>query len=51
MLYQNILSESAPYRLFVTGMGAEVGLHEPKTFCRVFREVEGISPGEYRKKR
>lgn len=35
----------------IAAVGAEVGLHEPKTFCRVFRELEGISPGEYRKKR
>ena len=30
-------------------IGAEVGLPEPKTFSRVFREVEGMTPGEYRR--
>lgn len=29
-------------------IGAEVGLPEPKTFSRVFREVEGMTPGAYR---
>lgn len=32
----------------IATIGAEVGLPEPKTFCRVFREVEGVTPGAYR---
>ena len=30
-------------------VGPEVGIGEPGYFCRVFKKVEGISPGEYRR--
>ena len=33
----------------IAAIGAEVGLPEPKTFSRVFREVEGMTPGDYRR--
>lgn len=29
--------------------GAEVGIHDANYFSRVFRKVEGVTPGEYRK--
>lgn len=32
----------------IAAIGAEVGLPEPKTFSRVFREIEGMTPGAYR---
>ena len=32
----------------IAAIGAEVGLPEPKTFSRVFREIEGVTPGAYR---
>ena len=32
----------------IATVAAEVGIPEPKTFSRVFREIEGISPSEYR---
>lgn len=34
----------------ISAIAAEVGLPEPKTFSRVFRETEGCSPHEYRRK-
>lgn len=33
----------------IASVGAEVGLPEAKTFCRVFREIEGVTPGAYRR--
>lgn len=33
----------------ISAIAAEVGLPEPKTFARVFREVAGCTPREYRK--
>ncbi len=33
----------------ISAIAAEVGLPEPKTFSRVFREIEGCTPHEYRK--
>ena len=33
----------------IADVGVEVGIPEPKTFSRVFRSIEGITPGEYRK--
>lgn len=35
--------------LTVEAVGQEVGIKEPGYFCRVFKKVEGISPGEYRR--
>ena len=35
--------------LTVEAVGREVGIGEPGYFCRVFKKVEGISPGEYRR--
>lgn len=37
--------------LSIAAVGAEVGIPEAKTFSRVFREVEGMTPGEYRRQR
>ena len=34
----------------IATVGAEVGIPEAKTFSRVFREVEGITPGAYKKR-
>lgn len=34
----------------IAAVGAEVGLPEAKTFSRVFREVEGMTPGEYKRR-
>lgn len=42
----DILSTTA---LPIAVVGAEVGLSEPKTFSRVFREIMGCSPHEYRR--
>lgn len=33
----------------VSEISAEVGFSEPKAFCRVFKEVCGVSPGQYKK--
>lgn len=33
----------------IAAVGTEVGIPEAKTFSRVFREVEGCTPGEYRR--
>lgn len=33
----------------VTEISQEVGFSEPKTFCRVFREIKGITPLKYKK--
>ena len=33
----------------VTEISQEVGFSEPKTFCRVFKEIKGISPLKYKK--
>ena len=35
--------------LSIADIGAEVGIPEPKTFLRVFRSLEGMTPGQYRK--
>ena len=35
----------------VTEISAEVGFSEPKAFCRVFKSIYGISPGQYRRMR
>lgn len=35
--------------LSVSEISEEVGFDEAKTFCRVFKEKEGISPGAYRR--
>ena len=35
--------------LTAEAVGQEVGIGEPGYFCRVFKKVEGISPGEYRR--
>ena len=43
----NLLSET---NLPIAEIAQQVGLCEPKTFCRVFRSVMGITPGTYRKK-
>ena len=43
-----LLTESA---LSVAEIAAEVGFAEAKTFCRVFKAQEGMSPGSYRKQR
>lgn len=32
----------------ITAIAAEVGFTESKTFCRVFREIYGTTPGKYR---
>ena len=32
----------------ISEIGAQVGLSEPKTFCRIFKAVMGVSPGTYR---
>ena len=34
----------------IAAVGAEVGLPEAKTFSRVFRELEGMTPGDYRRR-
>ena len=34
--------------LSVSAVAAEVGFTESKTFCRVFKEIYGMTPGEYR---
>ena len=36
--------------LSVAEIAAEVGFSEAKTFCRVFKETEGVTPGAYRRK-
>ncbi|MDO4339401.1 MAG: AraC family transcriptional regulator [Eubacteriales bacterium] len=36
--------------LTIEEIGREVGVHEPGYFNRVFKKVEGITPGEYRKR-
>ncbi len=33
----------------VTGVSQEVGFSEAKTFCRVFKQIKGVTPLEYRK--
>lgn len=33
----------------ISEIGAQVGLNEPKTFCRVFKALVDKTPGEYRK--
>ena len=33
----------------VSDISSEVGFSEPKAFCRVFKSVYGITPGQYRK--
>jgi AraC-like DNA-binding protein/mannose-6-phosphate isomerase-like protein (cupin superfamily) len=33
----------------VSAIAVEVGFNETKAFCRVFKDIYGISPGEYRK--
>jgi len=33
----------------ISDIAAEVGFHETKTYCRVFKEITGLTPGEYRK--
>ena len=35
----------------IAGIAAEVGFAETKTFCRVFKHIEGKTPGEYRRAR
>lgn len=34
----------------VADISEEVGFSEPKAFCRVFKDVYGMTPGQYRKK-
>ena len=36
--------------LSVEQIGRECGIEEPAYFARVFKKVEGIAPGEYRKR-
>ena len=36
--------------LSVAQISLEVGFSEPKAFCRVFKSIYGISPGQYRKR-
>lgn len=43
----NLLSET---NLPISEIAQKVGLCEPKTFCRVFKSIVGITPGAYRKK-
>lgn len=33
----------------VSDISAEVGFSEPKAFCRVFKSIYGVTPGQYRK--
>lgn len=33
----------------IAEISEEVGFNEPKAFCRVFKSIYGISPGQYRK--
>lgn len=33
----------------ISDIATEVGFRETKTFCRVFKEITGLTPGEYRK--
>jgi len=33
----------------ISDIAAEVGFQETKTYCRVFKEITGFTPGEYRK--
>ena len=35
--------------LTIEQIGRECGIEEPAYFARVFKKVEGIAPGEYRK--
>lgn len=42
----DLLSET---NMQISEIGAQVGLNEPKTFCRIFRKTVGKTPGEYRK--
>ena len=35
--------------LTVEAVGREVGIPEPGYFSRVFKKVEGVAPGEYRR--
>ena len=35
----------------VTDIAAEVGFNETKAFCRVFKAVYGVTPGEYRRQK
>ena len=35
--------------LTVEAIGREVGIPEPGYFSRVFKKVEGVAPGEYRR--
>ena len=37
--------------LSIADIAIEVGFGEAKTFCRVFKSLYGVSPGEYRRKR
>lgn len=41
---QLLISTSIP----IGEVGRTVGIHEPKTFSRVIREIEGLTPGELR---
>ena len=34
----------------ISAVAQAVGFTEVKTFCRVFREMSGVTPGEYRKR-
>ncbi len=43
----SLLSET---NMQISEIALQVGLSEPKTFCRVFKSVMGITPGMYRKK-
>lgn len=42
----HLLSET---NLSIAEIAGRAGLCEPKTFCRVFRSIKGITPGTYRK--
>ena len=41
-----LLSETT---MSIAEIAQEVGFGEAKTFCRVFKNIAGITPGEYRK--
>ena len=43
----SLLSET---NMQISEIALQVGLSEPKTFCRVFKSVMGVTPGTYRKK-
>ena len=44
----NLLSET---NLPISEIAAQVGMSEAKTFCRVFKSIMSVTPGEYRKEK